>query len=218
MSTTKIKICGIKTPEIAQHAALAGANAIGLVFVPKSPRFVTIDQARDITTTLPPFVDPVGLFVNVPPEQITDTARQLNLQTVQLHGDETPDYASSLAPLRIIKALPFNPQTAPDQIAAWSKVPNLAAILFDTPPTPTDQSNNQTGGSGQSFDWSPLAKINTNTPIILAGGLNPTNVAQAIRTTNPYAVDVSSGVESQRGVKDPQLITDFIAAVKGACE
>lgn len=222
MSRTRIKICGINTPEAALAAAQAGADAIGLVFVERSPRHVTIEQASAIIAALPAFVQPVGLFCDESTQKILDVAHELSLHAVQLHGRETPEDVMALSPLAVIKAVAFDQDQAQQAqvLKQWrSEVANVAAVLVDAPP-PVDAQI--TGGHGQSFDWNAMASSSSShraaglAPIILAGGLTPRNVAQAIRTIEPYAVDVSSGVESSRGVKDLAKIRSFCEAVRDA--
>lgn len=222
---TRIKICGVRTPDIARAAVEAGADAIGMVFVPGTPRALTIEEAEAIVRVLPPLVEPIGLFVNAAPTTVVDTARSLGLRTVQLHGREAPAGATAIAPLRVIKALHFD-AAGIDRLADWTSeaVPNLAAILWDAPPPPTGlaaaAAAQQTGGHGRAIDWDELAKVmrgSTSTDarqFILAGGLNAENVGRAIEIVRPYAVDVSSGVESSRGVKDVKLVEAFCRAVR----
>lgn len=221
MGRTRIKICGIRTPEAALASVDAGADSIGLVFVQGSPREVSVEEALAIVESLPAMVEPVALFANESSGRILSIARQLSLRTVQLHGRERVEDVLALAPLRVIKAVAFEPDTFQDTLAIWRSGPaNVAAILVDAPPPP--DSAQVTGGHGQSFDWNSLAQAREQglfddlTPLVLAGGLKPENVEQAIRTTRPYAVDVSSGVESSRGVKDVALIHAFCAAVRQA--
>ena len=219
MRLTRSKICGITDPESALVAAESGADAIGLVFVEKSPRCITVEQAHKIVDVLPAFVQPVGLFVNAPVDHVRQTAIELGLRTVQLHGDESPDDVSALAPLRVIKALAFKSRDISSTLEKWRPPPhNLAGILFDAPP----KGHELPGGSGTTFDWDALATLTHSgllaglPPTILAGGLTPANVGDAIELVAPYAVDVSSGVESSRGVKDHDLIHTFGRAVQAA--
>jgi len=219
---TRIKICGICDPDLALTAAAAGADAIGLVFVPTSPRAINKTQARRIVRALPPFVEPVGLFVGTPPDKILQTAQEVGLKTVQLHGNEGPDEIAQLAPLRVIKALAFDPPNMAATIQPWiASIDHLSGLLLDSPPIEADQTS-PNGGSGRSFDWQQLAdfqRSNASTdfcPFVLAGGLTPDNVEQAISIVHPWAVDVSSGVESSRGVKDHVLIRDFCRSVQRA--
>lgn len=217
MACTRIKICGIRDTQAAWAAVDGGAHAIGLVFVKGSPRYVSQAQARSLIQDLPPLIEVVGLFVDEPVEWVRATAMELGLSTVQLHGHETPAYAQSLRPLRVIKAAGFEPQTAAQTLEAWQG--KVSALLWDASPAPKATAE-QRGGSGRRFDWEALASLRQpagrELPIILAGGLTPDNVAQAVRTVQPWAVDVSSGVESHRGVKDPSRIIAFCQAVRQA--
>lgn len=219
MPRTRIKICGVREVATALAAVDAGADAIGLVFVERSPRKVDVDEAHRIVRALPAFVQPVGLFSDVPWQQVRDLADAVGIRTIQLHGREGPGYVARLRHLRIIKALGFEAGRVAEQLDPWRQgVTNLAGILLDTPPaSPTH--GELTGGSGVAFDWSALAELEKQgafehlPPHILAGGLNPENVADAIAVARPFAVDVSSGVESERGVKDPERIKAFCNAV-----
>lgn len=220
---TRIKICGIRRPEHARVAAEAGASAVGLNFVERSPRYVTLEQARAVIDALPPLVEPVGLFVDAPIGHVRETAAALGLRTVQLHGGEDPAYARGLAPLRVIRGLAFDQANFVATARLWAEeCSNLTGLLIDAPPASADA---LTGGSGRAFDWTALVEVCrraadppplTPPPLILAGGLNPQNVAAAIAAVRPWAVDVSSGVEQSRGVKDPRLIAAFCAAVHEA--
>lgn len=229
MPRTRIKICGVSTEEAARAAAMAGADAIGLVFVEGSPRRVTLEQARSILAVLPAFVDPVGLFVNALEDTIRRTAAALQLRTVQLHGDETPRMVAKLNPLRVLKSIAFESRHVSDQLATWRNVSNVAGVLFDAPPPSVSEDSAavpasiERGGTGRRFDWDAMAKLvhagvfrGHTPPLILAGGLTPENVADAVARLRPYAVDVSSGVESSRGVKDPERIRAFCRAVREA--
>ncbi|MEM6855765.1 MAG: phosphoribosylanthranilate isomerase [Planctomycetota bacterium] len=217
-SKTRIKICGLRDVETAAVAAEAGADFIGLNFVEASPRYVDPAVAREIASALPQRVTAVGLFCNHPLEHIAEVAEAVGFQTIQLHGDETPEFAKQLHGLSILKALPFDPATLATQLDGWRTLGDqLTGLLIDTPPQPDAAI---TGGSGHAFDWSRLAAFDRSggfaglPPYLLAGGLTPDNVGEAIRTLRPWGVDVSSGVESSRGVKDPELITAFCESVK----
>ncbi len=220
--SVRIKICGIREPEHARVAAEAGADAIGLVFVESSPRHVTLDQARAVIDALPPFVEPVGLFVNATLSQVRTTSTALGLRMVQLHGGEEPAYARELAPLRILRGIAFDAATFTATARLWAEMcPNLAGLLVDTPPSPDAAAAGRTGGSGHCFDWQGLARAclavgDEVPPLMLAGGLTADNVATAIAAVRPWAVDVSSGVESSRGVKDGKMIRRFCAAARNA--
>jgi phosphoribosylanthranilate isomerase len=212
MPRTRIKICGIKDPETALAALDAGADAIGLVFVEKSPRHVTIEEAKAVTQALPEDAVCVGLFVDRPGEEMKRIVDDVGLTIAQLHGHESVDDLDPLFGVPAWKALPFDEAFMRDA-STWDHDPRIEALLIDTPPT-----SELTGGSGVAFDWTGLAKVKHHfaKPIILAGGLTPDNVGDAMREVQPYAVDVSSGVESSRGVKDIALIKAFCEAVRQA--
>ena len=199
----KIKICGFTNAENAQQAALTGIDAIGLNFYAKSPRYVNIDSAREIVAALPPFVNKVGLFVNANPSLIDEVLCEVALDTLQFHGDESPSDCAQYE-MPFIKAIRVSPEV--DLIKTANEYSQAGALLLDT------YQSDFYGGSGKSFDWS-LAKIELDLPIILAGGLTPDNVSAAIDIAQPYAVDVSSGVESAKGLKDIDKIRAFISSV-----
>lgn len=202
----RVKICGITRVEDALSAVLAGADAIGFVFHPDSPRHVTPEQAARIVAALPPFVTTVGLFVDAAEQRIRDTLAQVPLSLLQFHGDEA-EAQCRIYGLPWIKALRVQPgQDVQALMASW---PNASGILLDAwHPT-------QHGGTGLQFDWSLVPQASA-VPIVLAGGLTPVNVADAIRRTRPYAVDVSGGVEAGKGVKDADKIEAFMAGVRSA--
>lgn len=212
MQRTRIKICGIRDVETALAAADAGASWVGLVFVERSPRFVTIEQARAVVQALPSSVTPVGLFADAHADVIRSVAQQAGLTTVQLHGLEPISILDDLAGLHVIKALAFEEELAA-KAEPWDNSPIVSALLIDTPPV-----GELTGGSGVAFDWRGLSHMRdaVRKPIILAGGLTAANVGEAIAICRPDAVDVSSGVESSRGVKDVNKIKAFCAAVAQA--
>ena len=203
MSVVRSKICGITRIEDALIAAEAGADAIGLVFYAKSPRAVSIQQARDIVAALPAFVTTVGLFVNASREELNDVLAGVALDLLQFHGDETPAECESYQ-RPYIKALRVKPGDDIAQLAApYAKA---RGILLDTyvPGVP--------GGTGAAFDWS-LVPSGLPQPVILAGGLSAANVQAAIEQVRPYAVDVSGGVEAGKGIKDAAKIRAFMQAV-----
>ncbi len=199
----RVKICGITSVQDALHAAGCGADALGLVFYADSPRCVTRQQARAIIAELPPFVVPVGLFVNCPAEEIGDIAAGCGFDTVQLHGDEKPDDCL-LAPLRVIKALRVRDRSS---LTAIDEYPVSALLLDAWVP-------GSYGGTGRTFNWQLAAAAARRHRVVLAGGLTPDNVAEAVRAVRPYAVDVSSGVESAPGRKDPDLVAAFVRNAK----
>ena len=201
---TKVKICGFTDSENARDAAIAGVDAIGLVFYDKSPRNVDIQKAREIVAALPPFINRVGLFVNANPSFIDEVLCEVPLDTLQFHGDEeVVDCTQYQMPF--IKSLRVTSKTNLDQIAEHFS--DASALLLDS------YNPNSYGGTGEIFDWS-LARVKINLPIILAGGLNSENVSEAISQVNPYAVDASSGVESSPGMKDIDKILAFIQSVR----
>lgn len=206
MSNVRSKICGITRIEDALAAAEAGADAIGFVFYAKSPRAVDVRQARAIIAELPPFVTTVGLFVNASRCELNEILEVVPLDLLQFHGDETPqDCEGYHRPW--IKALRVRP--GDDLEAACQLYAGARGILLDTyvPGVP--------GGTGEAFDWS-LVPARLSKPIILAGGLSADNVGQAIAQVQPYAVDVSGGVEQAKGIKDAAKIEAFMRAVKQA--
>lgn len=213
MNAPRIKICGITRPEDGLHAARAGADAIGLVFHPASPRYVTPRQAADIVAVLPPLVTTVGLFVDAAPEIVAGVLDRVPLDLLQLHGDETPDYCATVRH-PWIKALRMRDGVDPATEARRYAAAGARGLLVDSyvPGVP--------GGTGERFDWSRLPR-ELALPLILAGGLDPDNVAEAVRTTRPWAVDVSGGVEARDeqgrrlgGIKDSGAVTAFIRAAK----
>jgi len=186
----KVKICGVTSVDDARMAAEMGASAVGLVFWPQSPRAVGIEQAKRIVAALPPFVSAVGVFVNQP--EAADIAREVGLSAVQLHGDEPPDTYRSL-PVRVIKAVAVTGNGSGDLAAA---IPASATVLLDA------HDPVKRGGTGRAIDWTVAAAVARRRPIILSGGLNADNVVGAVEAVRPYAIDVSSGVESAPGRKD----------------
>jgi phosphoribosylanthranilate isomerase len=194
-----IKICGITRAEDAQVAVAAGARAIGLVFWPESPRFIDPYRARKIVATLPPFITPVGVFVNQPLDYVNAVASLVRLGAVQLHGDETIEYATAVS-APVIKALHLG--NAP--VDAW---PDRITILLDA------HDPQRRGGTGTTVDWTVAAAIAARRPVLLAGGLTPENVADAIARVRPRGIDVSSGVERAPGVKNHEQIQIFCEAV-----
>ena len=197
---TKVKICGFTEAENARQAAIVGVDAIGLVFYDKSPRNVDIFRAQEIIEALPPFVNRVGLFVNANPSFVDEVLCEVSLDTLQFHGDESPLDCSQYQ-MPFIKSLRVKPETNVFQVA--DEFSSASAILLDS------FNPSAYGGTGEAFDWS-LACVDISLPIILAGGLNETNVSAAISQVKPYAVDASSGVESAPGVKDIDKIVAFI--------
>jgi phosphoribosylanthranilate isomerase len=204
--TTRVKICGITSPEDGAMAARAGADAVGLVFWSRSPRRVSLAAAREIGRALPPFVLRVGVFVDAAPTELIAAAEAARLDVLQLHGDEPPEDFAGL-PRRGIKALRVGPGFDVEQALRYEG--RASGLLLDT------RSGSAPGGTGETFDWSLAQGLRPRVSyLILAGGLTPENVGAAISQMKPDAVDVSSGVESAPGRKDPEKVRAFIEAVR----
>jgi phosphoribosylanthranilate isomerase len=204
MKRTRVKICGITRVEDALNAVNAGADAIGLVLYTASPRCVSIEQAKNIVLAMPPYVSVVGLFVNASTAEIQSVLSQVHLDVIQFHGDETAEDCAQIN-LPYYKAIRVKPDTNLLQYAVDFKA--AKALLLDT------YSEQAYGGTGHVFDWNLIPK-NLPKPIILAGGLDASNVGAAIKQVQPYAVDVSGGVELSKGIKDAAKIAVFMQAVK----
>ncbi|MBN2692533.1 MAG: phosphoribosylanthranilate isomerase [Burkholderiaceae bacterium] len=202
---TRIKICGITRVEDALVAADAGADAIGLVFYPPSPRNVTVPQAREIAVSLAPFVSVVALFVNATPLLVDTVIAQVRPALLQFHGDETPQECTRYDHPYIRAA---RMREGLDLLDYASRFSTSQALVLDA-----DQPGY--GGGGEVFDWSRIP-ANVALPLVLSGGLHAANVTPAIRRVRPWAVDVSSGVEASKGIKSAQRIAEFIAAVRAA--
>jgi len=203
---TRVKICGITSPEDGAAAARQGADAIGLIFYPPSPRLVTIARARAISAALPPFVARVAVFVNPSAAEVDAVVRECRPDLVQFHGEEGPEFcrASGVPYLRAVRV-----RRGVDLLESLSPFHDAAGWLLDA------YREDLYGGTGEAFDWGlvpqPLAR-----PVVLSGGIDAGNVGEAIRRVRPWAVDVSSGVESAKGVKDERLIAAFTAGVRNA--
>lgn len=206
MSRTRIKICGIRDIDSAFAAVEAGADAIGFIFVRSSPRFIEPEAAAEIMASLPPFVATVGVFMNMPVDAFSDIEEACPTTYTQLHGDEDAELIAACAP--VIKGVRFAPTSIGKELARFDTDENIEAILIDGP----------SPGAGVPFRWADLTPHtdSVSKPIFLAGGLTPENVSDAIAEVRPYAVDVSSGVERERGVKDHDLIRAFCRAVRRA--
>jgi phosphoribosylanthranilate isomerase len=203
----RVKICGLTQAEDAELAVELGADAVGFIFWPKSPRVTTIANVRAIGRSLPGFVTRVGVFVNAPPDEVAATAAEAGLDAVQLHGDEdVAQYAGISA--RLIKGLPL------DDDAAVQRVVDLPA---EVTPLVDAADRERRGGTGRLADWSRAARVAAQRPVVLAGGLSVENVADAIRQVRPWAIDVSSGVEDAPGVKNAarmRQLFDVLARVR----
>ena len=209
MSRTRIKICGITRIDDALCAASAGADAIGLIFYPPSPRAVTIEQATSIADVLPPFVSTVALFVNASVQEVEDVIRHLRPSILQFHGDEDAAFCTQFG-VPFIKAIRVGELMRPHDLLEYAEEFKTArAVLLDT------LAQGLYGGSGESFDWK-LIPTEMRRRVLLSGGLHPENVSGAIQLIRPWAVDVSSGVEASKGVKDHARIHKFIEEVRNA--
>ena len=201
---TRVKICGITTVDMAQEAVKQGADAIGLVFYPPSPRCVTVEQATEIVASLPAFVTAVGLFVNEQADEISHIISTTRINLLQFHGNECPDYCASFD-FPFIKALRMSDDI--DLFQQRSDYSRAQSLLLDT------YRAGVPGGTGEAFDWDRIPGELAG-EIILASGLEADNITRAIQTVKPYAVDVSGGVESTKGVKSPDKIRQFMQGVK----
>ncbi len=201
---TRIKICGITRVEDLFAAASGGADAIGLVFHEKSPRHVTVRQAARLAAALPPFITAVGLFVNVSADFVHAVLEEVPLDLLQFHGDESPEFCASFE-RSYIKAIRV--REGVDLVQCAARYATAQGLLLDA------WVQGVPGGTGHTFDWELIPR-DLPLPVILSGGLTPANVADAIRAVRPYAVDVSSGVETRKGIKDAAKIAAFIDEVK----
>lgn len=205
---TRVKICGLTRPEDMDAALAAGADAVGLVFYGPSPRYVAPEQAALLAARVPPFVTRVGLFVNAEPGAVREVLAQVPLELLQFHGDEDEDYCRQFD-RPYVKALRVRPEdTENDLIKSALAFPTAQGLLLDAYVAGY-------GGGGQTFDWTRIPRALPR-PLILSGGLDAGNVGEAVRTVAPWAVDVSSGVERAKGIKDAARIDAFVAAVQSA--
>ena len=203
MNRVRVKICGVRSLEEAEAAVEAGADALGFNFWPRSPRYIAPDAARSVIRQISPPVSAIGVFVNEDPLRIAEIVSGAGLNAVQLHGDETPEFCAGLGSIKIIKAV----RVADDfDCASINRYP-VSAILLDT------SVKGSYGGTGKRFDWSAAIEAKRYARIILAGGLTIENVAEAIKSVNPFAIDVCSGVESEPGRKDIDKLQRFMAEV-----
>ncbi len=208
MIRTRIKICGITREQDLEAAVDAGADALGFVFYPPSPRYVSPQRAAELLARVPAFVTTVGLFVNEPAAQVKAVLEQLPLDLLQFHGDENAAYCEAFRRPWIKAARVMAGTDLLEYAGRFSGAPGVTGMLLDA-------HVEGYGGGGQTFDWS-LIPPSLPLPTILSGGLHPGNVAEAVRRVRPWAVDVSSGVERAKGIKDVQKISEFIAGVRDA--
>ena len=205
-------MCGTTRKKDADSAVSLGVDALGFIFAPKSPRYVTPEFAGELIEALPPFISRVGVFVDCELDQVKRTVARAGLTQVQLHGKETVDYCRELKrwsrSLTVCKSFLVGTEVMDQSLTPYYGV--IDCVLFDTYVKGKD------GGTGQTFDWETLNRKSIDVPMILAGGLNPDNVGEAIKKTTPYAVDVNSGIEDRPGVKNHDLLARLIANVRAA--
>ncbi len=207
---TRIKMCGTTNTEDAHAAVQAGVDALGFIFVEKSPRYIPVDKASKIIADLPPFIDSVGVFVDRDLQELSEIAKGIGLSCLQLHGSEDRNYclqASQMAcPCKIVKVIRVGEQT---RIADFEKYNDVVqGFLLDT------YVKGQAGGTGETFDWQLIKRLKLKRPLVLAGGLRPENIQEAIRAVKPWAVDVNSGVEITPGIKDHAALREFVRRVR----
>lgn len=202
---TRIKICGITRSEDAKTAANLGVDALGFIFVKKSPRYIDPQTARTIINKLPPFISRVGVFIDEPIEKIIEICNTAHIDTVQLHGSESPKYCASL-PFPVIKVISIKDDTDISIIDTYA----TSGILLDT------WHSGMAGGTGKTFNWKIARQAcSRNDRIILAGGLGPSNIEDALQSVQPWGVDINSGVEIKPGIKNPHKMRDLVRIVKG---
>lgn len=218
MFRTRIKICGVMRPQDAAAAARHGADAIGMIFHEPAKRYVRPDRAREIIAAIPVFVTPVAVFVDASPQTILQQSEECGMQTVQLHGGESPEVIGQLRHLNVLKAVHVEPETFHATLQYWAdairklKLTNLKGIVLETA--------GASGGSGQANNWTAVKESidsgfwSSLPPMIAAGGLTPDTVGKVVQEIHPYAVDTSSGVEESVGVKSDEKIRAFIRAVR----
>jgi phosphoribosylanthranilate isomerase len=206
---TRIKVCGITCQEDARIAVAAGADALGFIFVEQSPRLVEPDRVRAMTSELPPFINRVGVFQDEEIELVEEIISYCRLSQVQLHGSESPEYCRKIS-AQVIKSFCLRQDTDHEELAAYADA--VSGFLLDT------YHQDMAGGTGRVFDWTLVGQVKPPAPVILAGGLNPENVREAIRQVKPFAVDVNSGVEYQPGRKDTDRLKNFVQEVRKADE
>jgi len=216
MSRTRIKICGLTREEDVLAAVAAGADAVGFVFYPKSPRYVTPQRAAELIALLPPFVTATGLFVNASAEEVAATVAVAPVSLLQFHGDETAEQcaaAAQAANRAFMRAFRVKPDTSSSELLEYEAQCRASSRLFSG--LLLDTFVDAYGGAGKVFDWSLIPKDLAHRAV-LSGGLSVANVTGAVASVRPYAVDVSSGVERAKGIKDARLIAEFIRGVRAA--
>jgi phosphoribosylanthranilate isomerase len=203
----KVKVCGITSYEDAVMVLDCGVDALGFNFFPRSPRYINPAEARRIIRRLPPLFISVGLFVNASKEEAEEIASAAGMQILQLHGNESPEYCRQLSKWPLIKAVRIGNSPVEENLNEYP----VQAFLLDS------RDDTLFGGTGKSFDWNLALEIGQIRPTIVAGGLRPDNVGEAIRVVRPYGVDVCSGVESAPGKKDARKLIEFMNEVRNVC-
>jgi phosphoribosylanthranilate isomerase len=201
---TRVKVCGVTRVEDALLAAELGADAIGFIFWPDSPRFIDSSRARAIAKALPPRVPTIGVFVDQPEEEVRRVAEAVRLSGIQLHGNESMEFARTMLQ-PVIKAVPVTADFVPESV---DRFPAEVTVLLDA------HDAVRRGGTGRTIDWSLAASAAVRRPVFLSGGLTPANIREAVARVNPYGVDLSSGVESSPGVKDPAKLRALFGALR----
>ena len=204
---TRIKICGMTQKMEVIHAVSAGVDALGFIFVKKSPRYIDPESAREVVAAIPPFVDAVGVFMDEDPDLVKEIAQYSNLTMLQLHGSESPEYCQNFH-TRVLKAFRVHSGIDPEVLTPYHDV--VSGYLLDT------YHKDMGGGTGETFDWSLVDTLQIRKPFVLAGGLTVENVGDAIRQVRPFAVDVNSGIEIEPGRKDTALISKLVTEVEVA--
>lgn len=209
---TRIKMCGITRKKDAEAGIQAGLDALGFIFYEKSPRNVTPDFVRKVVAKIPPFIDCVGVFVDRDREEVEEIVEYCGLTHAQLHGNERPKYCERLerfaSPCRVIKAFRVGKKSSASEFTPYDAV--VRGYLLDT------YVKDSAGGTGKTFDWDIIRSLDLKRPLILAGGLSPDNVVQAVKSVTPYGVDVNSGVETEPGIKDHSKLYDFVSKIRQA--
>jgi phosphoribosylanthranilate isomerase len=207
---TRIKMCGTTSIADARAAVHSGVDALGFIFVGKSPRNISTANAREIVACLPPFVDPVGVFIDRDMQDVAEIVREVGLSYVQLHGEEDPAYCKQITrmvtPCKVIKAFRVSEESREADFSKYHDV--VRGFLLDT------YIKGQAGGTGRTFDWHLIEDLNLQRPFILAGGLRPGNILKAIRMVRPFGVDVNSGVEVSPGIKDHMKLQELTVQVR----
>jgi len=210
MSRIRIKMCGVTRLADAQAAVDAGIDALGFIFHPKSQRNIVPEEARQIIDQLPPFIDTVGVFVNKKRREVEEIIDYCRLAYAQLHGQESPKYCERLvrfaAPCQVLKAFRVSPGLRAEDISPYDE--HVRGYLLDT------FHKDMAGGTGKTFDWNQVKKLRLRRPLLLAGGLNPDNILDALARVRPYGVDVNSGVEISPGIKDHDRIRTLVSRVR----